>query len=117
MQEKLFYEKHQKGHWVFKKLLTVLECPLRHRFNNPEQLVGASGIKPGQTVLEIGCGSVFFTVSSSQMVGEQGLVFAIDIHPAAVEETAKKINDLKLTKIKVRKADVHETCFAERTVL
>jgi len=113
MQEKLFDGKSKMGRFVFKKLLAILESPLRYRFNNPEKLVKASGIKSGQTVLEVGCGSGFFTVSASEMVGDQGLVHAIDLHPMAVRETSKRINDLNITNVKVTKADAHDTGLAD----
>ncbi len=109
MQIKLFDGNSKVGRFVFKKLLTILESPLRYRFNNPEKLVKASGVKSGQTVLEIGCGSGYFTVSASGMVGDQGFVHAIDMHPMAVGETAKKINDLNITNVKVTKGDAQDT--------
>jgi demethylmenaquinone methyltransferase/2-methoxy-6-polyprenyl-1,4-benzoquinol methylase len=113
MQEKLFDGKSKMGRFVFKKLLAILESPIRYRFNNPDKLVKASGIKSGQTVLEVGCGSGFFTVSASDMVGDQGRVYAIDVHPTAVEETAKKIHDRGITNVKVTKADAHDTGLAD----
>ena len=67
MQKNLFDGKSKMGLFVFKKLLAILESSLRYRFNNPEKLVKASGIKSGQTVLEVRCGSGFFTVSASEM--------------------------------------------------
>lgn len=113
MQGTLFNEKSRTGRFVFRKLLASLESPLRYRLSNPEQLVKASGIKPGQSVLEIGCGSGFFTASASKMVGPQGFVHAVDLHPLAVEETARKVKELQLTNVNVAKADAQNTGFAE----
>lgn len=109
MEQKLFDGKSETGNFLFKKMLESLESPLRYRFSNPEKLVRASGVKPGQTVLEVGCGSGFFTPSISKLVGDQGHVHSIDLHPASVEETGRKVRELNLTNVKVSKANAHDT--------
>lgn len=112
-EEKLRDGKSRMGRLVFEKLLSGLNSPLRHRFQKPEKFVRASGIQSGQNVLEIGCGSGFFTVAASEMVGEDGCVHAIDVHPMAVEETAKKMHDLHKTNVKVTQANAEDTGFAD----
>ena len=113
LKEKLFDGKSQVSRFVFKSMLSGLGSPFRKHVNNPEKLVKASGIQAGQTVLEVGCGSGFFTVSVSEAVGEKGSVHAIDLHPVSVEETSKKIQTQALTNVKVSKADAHNTNFAD----
>jgi demethylmenaquinone methyltransferase/2-methoxy-6-polyprenyl-1,4-benzoquinol methylase len=63
------------------------------KYSNPEKLLQYSGIKSGQTVLEIGCGSGFFTIPASKMLGEEGKLYSIDINSADVNETQKKVNE------------------------
>src|SRR5262249_419697 len=41
-------------------------------------------IKPGSTVADIGAGSGWFTVRAAKRVGPSGLVYAVDINPAAI---------------------------------
>jgi demethylmenaquinone methyltransferase/2-methoxy-6-polyprenyl-1,4-benzoquinol methylase len=109
MKDKLFDGKSKIGRLVFRELLPGLESPLRYRFNNPEKLVKASRIRSGQTVLEIGCGSGFFTVPASVMVGDNGFLHAIDLHPISVETTSKKIEDLGITNVEVTQNDAEDT--------
>lgn len=51
---------------------------LRKRFHDPAKILG-SYIKPGSTVLDIGCGPGYFTIPMAQMTGETGTVFAVDL--------------------------------------
>ena len=43
------------------------------------------GIQPGQTVLDVGCGSGTFTIPSATLVGESGIVYALDVDDRALE--------------------------------
>lgn len=99
--------------FIFRQLLTGLDLPWRTRLNNPEKLVQAAGIQPGQTVLEVGCGSGFFTESASALIGEHGRLHAIDVHPLAVEATVKKVQERKLRNVYVTCADAQATNFAD----
>jgi ubiquinone/menaquinone biosynthesis C-methylase UbiE len=99
--------------FIFQHLLPGLDHPWRSRINNPEKLVQAAGIKLGQTVLEVGCGSGFFTESASALVGEHGRLHAIDVHPLAVEATVKKVQERKFRNVFVTCADAHATNFTD----
>ncbi len=43
------------------------------------------GIKPGSHVLDYGCGPGGYTTAIAKLVGESGKVYALDIHPLAVQ--------------------------------
>lgn len=113
LKEKLFDGKSKASRFAFRTMISALESSFRYRLNNPEKLVKASGIQAGQTVLEIGCGSGFFTISASEAVGETGFIHAIDMHPMCIEETSKKIRTSHLTNVGVTRADAHDTHFAD----
>lgn len=49
------------------------------RLIHPPQRILGSYIRPGDTVLDIGCGPGYFTRAMARMVGEGGKVIAIDI--------------------------------------
>jgi ubiquinone/menaquinone biosynthesis C-methylase UbiE len=53
--------------------------------------VGKFGIKDGMTVVDYGCGPGRYTVRFAEMVGENGIVYAVDIHELAIEAVKKKI--------------------------
>jgi ubiquinone/menaquinone biosynthesis C-methylase UbiE len=44
-------------------------------------MLAALGVRPGQTILDMGCGNGFYTLPLAKMVGEQGRVLAVDIQP------------------------------------
>ncbi len=50
-----------------------------------------SGVRGGQTVLDFGCGSGHFTIAAARMVGDNGTVYALDVHPLAIEAVKKKV--------------------------
>ena len=49
------------------------------------------GIKPGQTVVDYGCGPGRYTVEMARIVGADGKVIAVDLIEMALEETYKKL--------------------------
>lgn len=113
MNTQFFTEQSKTGRFIIQHLLPGLNHPWRARINNPEKLVQAAGIKPGQTVLEVGCGSGFFTESASAQAGEHGRLHAIDLHPPAVEATAQKVQVRKLGNVYVTCADAQATYFTD----
>jgi ubiquinone/menaquinone biosynthesis C-methylase UbiE len=51
----------------------------RQREEDCEAMLKALGVKPGQTVCDMGCGNGFYTLKLAQMVGDKGTVYAVDI--------------------------------------
>ena len=100
------------GNKIFGTMLSGLESPVRYRFSSPEKLVRAAGVEAGQHVLEMGCGSGFFTPSIATMAGENGQVQAIDLQPVAVAETEAKVTELSLTNVNVTQANAEDTGFS-----
>jgi len=49
------------------------------------------GIKEGMTVVDYGCGPGRYAVKFAELVGENGRVYAVDIHELAIEAVKKKI--------------------------
>ncbi len=97
----------------YQKLLKWLDSPARKRLNDPIKLVSKANIKKGQTVLEIGCGSGFFTEEISKQVGDEGEVYATDIHPIAIDEIKEKIGRLGMTNVIPQIEDATNTSFED----
>ena len=58
-------------------------------------------IKPGMTVTDIGAGSGYHTVRMAPRVGPTGTVIAEDVTQSYLVELAKRIEQLKLTNVKL----------------
>lgn len=71
----------------------LLEHPLRLRYRNPAETLGLFGVNAGMTILELGCGSGLFTVELARMVGEEGVIHAIDIQAPLVERARQRAID------------------------
>lgn len=65
------------------------------------------GIVPGKSVADIGAGSGFFTVLAARRVGDKGMVYAVDINPAAIQfiDARLKKEDLHNVKTILGKPD------------
>lgn len=87
-------------HFPAPSFITIfLNSRLRAKLQDPERLIQRSGIKPGDHVLEIGCGGGFFLPYAAQAVGAEGRVYGLDIAEDMIE---KSINHLAKTPAHIR---------------
>jgi ubiquinone/menaquinone biosynthesis C-methylase UbiE len=68
-----------------------LDSDLRRKLQPPGNIIEGSGIKPGDRILEIGCGSGAYTTFAARAVGESGEVHALDIQPAMLTQLERKL--------------------------
>jgi ubiquinone/menaquinone biosynthesis C-methylase UbiE len=52
--------------------------------------IGKFGIEEGMTVVDYGCGPGRYAVKFAELVGENGRVYAVDIHELAIEAVKEK---------------------------
>ena len=57
------------------------------------------GIKLGFCVLDYGCGSGSYTFAAAQFVGKSGKVYALDIHPLAIQRVQSMATKKQLTNV------------------
>jgi predicted methyltransferase len=75
---------HQGAAW--------LERPEREAEEAPTRAIAALGIKPGQTVADIGAGSGYYSVLLADAVGSNGRVYATDIQPEMLALVRRKLD-------------------------
>ena len=46
----------------------------RRKWQNPEAILSSIGLRPGFTLIDIGCGSGFFALPAAKIVGKKGKV-------------------------------------------
>ena len=62
----------------------------RERFRRPKEFLQQLGISQGEVVLDHGCGIGSYSIPAAELVGPEGMVYALDIHPLAIEKTEKR---------------------------
>ena len=97
------------GQLFIRVMATLMESRFRYRFFGPIRILRGADIHPGQTVLELGCGTGFFTTTVAQLIGNQGSLIAMDILPASVETVSKKVQAADLENARVIKGDALNT--------
>ena len=76
---------------LFKPAGVLMESRLRKWLMNPVKTLQGAGIQSGQTVLEVGCGTGFFTIPAAQMIGDRGFLVAMDVLLKYTERVSKKV--------------------------
>ncbi|HKS57966.1 MAG TPA: methyltransferase domain-containing protein [Steroidobacteraceae bacterium] len=67
-----------------------LERTERETQEQPELVIDALEIKPGQTIADLGAGSGYYSFRIAPLVGPTGKVLAIDIEPAMLDAIAQR---------------------------
>ncbi|MCD4674869.1 MAG: class I SAM-dependent methyltransferase [Desulfobacula sp.] len=86
-------------HFIFRIVGAVMESRLRYWFFSPLKILRGADFQSGQNVLEIGCGTGFYTVPAAQLIGDHGCLVAMDVLPVSIEQVSRKIKaaDLKMS--------------------
>ena len=92
---------------AFRMMATVIR--LRERLFKFSKRLDGYGIKEGDIVIDYGCGPGMYVTRASQLVGETGAVYAIDIHPLAIQAVQELARDKGLGNVKAVQA-VGYTC-------
>jgi ubiquinone/menaquinone biosynthesis C-methylase UbiE len=95
--------------WVFKPAGMMMESRLRKWLMNPVTTLRGAGIQPGQTVLEVGCGTGFFTIPAAKLIGDRGSLIAMDPLAKYIERVSTKVQAAGLQNVRVVKRDALNT--------
>lgn len=94
---------------LFKPAGMMMESRLRKWLMNPVKTLEGAGIGPGQTVLEVGCGTGFFTIPAARLIGDQGHLVAMDALADYTKRVSQKVQAEHLTNVRVVHRDALET--------
>ncbi len=96
------------GRRVTRLLASAMESRLRYRFFGPDSILKGVELR-GQNVLEIGCGTGFFSIPAASVIGEEGRLTAMDVLPESVELVWRKAQAAGLRNLRAIAADARQT--------
>ena len=73
-----------KNHICPHKFSFMLDNIFRRRLQHPRKIVGEY-LRPGDTVIDLGCGPGFFTIDMAKVVGPTGKVIAVDLQRSMLD--------------------------------
>ena len=76
---------------------------------NPQRHLKTIPLKEEMTVVDYGCGPGRYTLPIAKLVGPKGKVFAVDIHPLAINTIKEKAARENLTNIEMIPVDSYNT--------
>ena len=94
---------------LFKPAGMMMESRLRQWLMDPVKTLRGAGIERGQTVLEVGCGTGFFTIPAAELIGDQGCLVAMDALSDYTNRVSKKVQSAGLENVRVVKRDALDT--------
>jgi ubiquinone/menaquinone biosynthesis C-methylase UbiE len=85
-----------------------LENPVAQRFNGTKVILDRLGLRPGQTILELGPGPGRLLIPAAKRVGPEGESVGIEIQPKMAERLRRRANEAGVTNLKVILGDAAE---------
>src|SRR5256885_656461 len=83
---------HQAANW--------LERPEREQEERPDLLLPALHLKPGDAIADIGAGTGFYTRRMAKLVGNEGLIYAVEIQQEMLDLLTNKMAQLNIRNVK-----------------
>lgn len=74
--------------------------------HDPETIFGELGLTRGETFLDLGCGPGDYALEASAVVGETGVVYALDNRPEMIDALAGRIASQGIGNIRAMVADI-----------
>jgi len=75
-------------------------------FLNAERVLQETGLKEGDTFLDVGCGEGHFSIAASKIVGAKGRVYALDSYEKSIAALKEQIHNDHIGNIEAIVADV-----------
>ncbi len=76
---------------------------------NPVKTLRGADIQSGQIILEVGCGTGFFTIPAAKMIGDEGSLIAMDASSGFIEQVSMKVKNADLKNVRIVRRDALHT--------
>ncbi len=90
---------------IFKPAGFFMGSRLRKWLMNPVKTLQIAGVQPSQSILEVGCGTGFFTIPAAKMIGDQGSLVAMDASSGFLKVVAGKVEKSNLNNVSIVQRD------------
>lgn len=95
--------------WLFRPAGFAMESRARRLLHDPERILRGADVRPGQTVLEVGSGTGFFTIPAARLIGDDGRLIAMEPLSTYVERLSGKLETAGLRNVSVMQRDALAT--------
>ena len=76
---------------------------------DPLKTLQIADVQPSQNILEVGCGTGFFTIPAAKLVGDQGSLIAMDASSGFLKVVTKKVEKANLKNVSIVQRDALNT--------
>src|SRR2546425_2428659 len=95
-----FYLGREIAHVMGHQAADWLERPERESEEKPDLLLEALKLKSGDVVADLGAGTGYYSWRMANLVGDKGLVYAVDIQQEMLDLLSKRMAQRKITNVK-----------------
>jgi ubiquinone/menaquinone biosynthesis C-methylase UbiE len=72
---------------------------IRDLFYPPKEIFNELPLKHGYKILDYGCGPGSYSIAAAELLEGTGMVYALDLHPFAIEDVRQAVKKRKLSNI------------------
>ncbi|MSU23686.1 MAG: methyltransferase domain-containing protein [Opitutus sp.] len=94
-----YYFGREIAHYMTHEGAPWLDRPERDAEERPDLVLQALGLKPGEIVADLGCGTGYFSWRLAQVVGPRGLVYGVEIQPEMLDLLAVKMKERNVSNV------------------
>jgi ubiquinone/menaquinone biosynthesis C-methylase UbiE len=87
---------------------------VRRKWQDPESILALVGLKPGMTLVDLGCGNGFFALPAARVVGTGGSVYGIDADAEWIEKLRQRAEAEGLENMTLQAGRAEETLPCEK---
>lgn len=115
LSNKLLTSQSPFAQLMFRKMLNKLDAVVRVNRFDPTKALKAAGIDDALKILEIGCGSGYYSIPASKLIRTNAEYLAIDIHPLAVKKTKERLIESGVSTIRVEEMNALKTTLPDNS--
>jgi ubiquinone/menaquinone biosynthesis C-methylase UbiE len=83
-------------------------APTSFHLHNPREVFEILGLKKGDVIVDLGCGKGDYSIYASEIIGDKGRVFALDLNKDALSALEAKTNIMGISNLTAIEANLKE---------